>query len=175
MNDAFIETISQLQMSPHPIGKWSLSSSHSILSLQSLPVPGSPHCLWSGGERRRLHNSMFINFSLLAVQFFFIIETLKLVYRFRVFHALIFFFLHGFPWINFIDIHCRVPIQLFSYQHVLRGYWISQVDVNWGYSTVSLHQGVILGGFHTSTHQKKLDPRLCIQLQTTFSAWLAVG
>jgi len=58
MNDAFIETISQLQMSPHPIGKWSLSSSHSILSLQSLPVPGSPHCLWSGRERERSKGNM---------------------------------------------------------------------------------------------------------------------
>ena len=42
-----MQVISQLQMSQYPVGKWSLSSSHSILSLQSLPVPGSPHCLWS--------------------------------------------------------------------------------------------------------------------------------
>jgi len=47
-------------MSPRPIGKWSLSSSHSILSLQSLPAPGSPHCLWSGGERERSKGNMLL-------------------------------------------------------------------------------------------------------------------
>ena len=51
MNIEMTPTASHFQKYQHPVGKWSLSSTYSAVSLQSLPVPGCPRSLWSGGER----------------------------------------------------------------------------------------------------------------------------